>query len=158
MLTRAQGMPESVLEQIQKMIRDFVWDNQGPAPVNMTILAAEIDVGGMKILDIEMMNQAIEVMRLKSTATQGNGKHLPAEPECERPAQFTAPQAHSKHASDCKRLRCEAVSGQINRRDTDRKCVNVGAGRTVSIMIVTMTGHKRGVRIRTNAQEWRRVS
>ncbi|PBK66453.1 hypothetical protein ARMSODRAFT_986753 [Armillaria solidipes] len=33
-LTRAQGMPESVLLQIQKMVSDFAWDNQGKTPVN----------------------------------------------------------------------------------------------------------------------------
>ncbi|KAK0433680.1 hypothetical protein EV421DRAFT_1892885 [Armillaria borealis] len=65
-LTRAQGMPSQILMQLQKMISEFAWDNQGKAPVNKTILAAAKQDGGMQVLDISIRNQAIEVMRLKS--------------------------------------------------------------------------------------------
>ncbi|KAK0450872.1 hypothetical protein EV421DRAFT_1888685 [Armillaria borealis] len=61
-LTRAQGMPDSVLLQIQKMISNFAWDNL----LNRSIMSATIAEGGMQVLDIKIRNDVIEVMKLKS--------------------------------------------------------------------------------------------
>ncbi|KAK0215522.1 hypothetical protein IW262DRAFT_1299783 [Armillaria fumosa] len=38
-LTHVQGMPDTMTKQIEKLIKDFTWDNQGKAPVNKMILA-----------------------------------------------------------------------------------------------------------------------
>ncbi len=59
-------MPDSVLMQVQRMICNFAWDNQGKTPVNKSIMSAVIPDGGMQVLDIKMRNDAIEVMKLKS--------------------------------------------------------------------------------------------
>ncbi|PBK85250.1 hypothetical protein ARMGADRAFT_942241 [Armillaria gallica] len=65
-LTQAQGMLDSVLMQVQRMICNFAWDNQGKTSMNKSIMLAVIADGGMQVLDIKMRNDAIEVMKLKS--------------------------------------------------------------------------------------------
>ncbi|PBK67347.1 hypothetical protein ARMSODRAFT_989179 [Armillaria solidipes] len=62
----AQGMPNTVQLQLQKMIGNFTWDNQRKVLVNPTILAAAINKGGMQVLNISIRNQVIKVMRLQS--------------------------------------------------------------------------------------------
>lgn len=65
-LTRAQGMPAAVEKHLEHIIKNFGWDNEGKVPVNTTIMYAPKEMGGMQILDIQMRNQAIVIMRLKS--------------------------------------------------------------------------------------------
>lgn len=64
-LTRAQGMPNNVTKQINKIINDFLWEGKRTPPINFETITKEIE-GGKKILNIEIRNDAIELMKTKT--------------------------------------------------------------------------------------------
>ena len=64
-LTRAQGMPEQTCKKISKLMMDFVWDGDSHPRVSQKTLARPIEQGGLKLLDLETRNEAIDIMWLR---------------------------------------------------------------------------------------------
>lgn len=64
-MTATQGMPEQTQKTIQKIINNFIWEG-GKARVNSKTMSAPLDKGGMKVLDLQARNNAIDLMKLRS--------------------------------------------------------------------------------------------
>ena len=60
-----------MVQLLEKIIRNFIWDESKP-PVSMNTLYLPIAQGGIKLLDLESRNKAIEIMWLKSYLTLGH--------------------------------------------------------------------------------------
>lgn len=75
-MTDVQRMPEPVLKKLTKMIRDFVWDDKTHVPVAMDHLYLPVEEGGIKLLDLEARNEAIDVMWLRAYAAMGPDRPL----------------------------------------------------------------------------------
>ena len=63
-LIAVQGMPKSIENTFQKMTKEFIWKNRKPL-INKETLSLPREQGGLKILNIKLRNQAIEIMWLK---------------------------------------------------------------------------------------------
>ena len=73
-LTHAQGMPNKVQDEIQKMINKFIWEKE-VSSMNIGDLSWEIGYGGWKVLNIKMRNEAIDLMWVKDYLRMG--EHQP---------------------------------------------------------------------------------
>lgn len=63
--TRVQGMPREVCARVKTMIGNFIWgENKNPL-VSLDIMATDMNNGGKKVLDIDIRNEAIELMKLQ---------------------------------------------------------------------------------------------
>ena len=69
-LTRAQGMPETIQEEIQKMITEFIW-NKERATMSIEDIARSPDLGGRKVMNIAKRNEAIDLMWIKQYLNMG---------------------------------------------------------------------------------------
>ena len=66
-LTKAQGMPHTVVKSLHTIIRNFLWDGKKTPPgMSLNSLMKPIQKGGINLLDLEARNQAIELTWLKS--------------------------------------------------------------------------------------------
>ncbi|KAI0782455.1 hypothetical protein BC629DRAFT_1255719, partial [Irpex lacteus] len=65
-LAKAQGMPPQIESQLQKTIRNFIWDDAKTSPINLHTLTLPIKDGGIKLLDLRARNEAIELTWLRS--------------------------------------------------------------------------------------------
>ncbi|KAI0342568.1 hypothetical protein BDW22DRAFT_1299598, partial [Trametopsis cervina] len=65
-LAKVQGMPAHVEMQIRRITRNFVWKDANASPVGMDTLFLPIRDGGIKLVDIQTRNEAIELTWLKS--------------------------------------------------------------------------------------------
>ena len=64
-LTKAQGMPPHIETALTKIIRDFIWDNDGRQRIALEYLHSPLDQGGLNLLDIKARNEAIELVWLR---------------------------------------------------------------------------------------------
>jgi hypothetical protein len=69
-LAKVQSMPKQVEESLTKTIRNFMWEDRKP-PVNMSTLSLPVAQGGIKLLNLKIRNQAIDVMWLRSYLNLG---------------------------------------------------------------------------------------
>ncbi|KAL1946415.1 hypothetical protein VTO73DRAFT_15542 [Trametes versicolor] len=65
-LTAAQGMPPKILDRLNKMIADFVWDEAKHPPIKRETLHAPVQKGGLGMLNLSARNEAIQLMTMKS--------------------------------------------------------------------------------------------
>ena len=72
-LTRAQGMPNEVTDQLQKMINEFSWEKK-VSSMKIEDLAKEIEKGGRKVMDIKTRNEAIGLMWIKDYLRMGKDR------------------------------------------------------------------------------------
>ena len=64
-LTTVQGMPEHIENLLQKKINQFVWGGK-KGTINKNHLSAQLEKGGLNLLDIQAHNEAIDLMWLKT--------------------------------------------------------------------------------------------
>ena len=65
-LTKAQGMPETIRDALTKEVRNFIWDDTEHVPrLGMNHLTDTKDVRGLKLLDLKIRNEAIELIWLR---------------------------------------------------------------------------------------------
>ena len=64
-LAKVQTMPKQIESTLTKIIRDFMWNGKKPS-VNIDTLYLPVEQGGVKLLDLKVRNQAIDIMWLKS--------------------------------------------------------------------------------------------
>ena len=72
-LTKVQGMPRSVEEELNRQIRHFTWNHEKADTVNQVQMYAQHEKGGKRILDIEARNEAIHLTWLKAYLNLGEG-------------------------------------------------------------------------------------
>jgi len=65
-LTKAQGMPPTIIEALNKLIKEFIWGQGSKPRIAMATLQRPINEGGLNLLDIESRNDAIEIIWLKA--------------------------------------------------------------------------------------------
>jgi len=61
-LTRVQGMPQSIEQQIRHVIPNFICNGKLVSPVDAGTLASDLTEGGQNVLDLEARNEAINIM------------------------------------------------------------------------------------------------
>ena len=65
-LAKAQGMPDNIRIALTKEIKDFIWEEGSHAPsLSMTHLESDKKDGGIKLLNLKIRNEAIELIWLK---------------------------------------------------------------------------------------------
>ena len=65
-LSQAQGMPKEIEETLNRTIKAFIWkDDSSPRIANET-LRNSIAEGGLDLLDLEIRNEAIDIIWLKA--------------------------------------------------------------------------------------------
>ena len=72
-LTRAQGMPKEVADEIRKAVSSFVWGKR-TATMGIRDAAKSPEYGGRKILDIVKRNEAIDLMWVKQYLNMGTNR------------------------------------------------------------------------------------
>jgi ribonuclease HI/exonuclease III len=75
-LMTVQDIPESILEELDRNIRRFIWGDKTNSPVCADYLFAPIGQGGKKVLDIRARAEAIIIMRLKTYLNLGETRPL----------------------------------------------------------------------------------
>ncbi|KAF8267288.1 hypothetical protein EI94DRAFT_1581726, partial [Lactarius quietus] len=65
-LAKVQGMPQQTEKAIQKIINEFLWDNEKPPCIATSTLELPLEKGGLNLLSVNTRNEAIEIMWLKS--------------------------------------------------------------------------------------------
>ena len=53
-------IPEHFIKEIEKLIFDFIWDAK-PAKIKKSTIIGETNQGGLKMIDFNIMNQALKV-------------------------------------------------------------------------------------------------
>ena len=64
-LTKAQGMPKTVLSALTKLTRDFVWNQRKSSPIALSRLCSPRHEGGLNLLDLPSRNAPIETTWLQ---------------------------------------------------------------------------------------------
>jgi ribonuclease HI len=72
-LSRAQGMPERIQNELQKLINSFVWEKE-ISSMKIGDLSMDIDKGGRRVMDIKARNEAINLMWVKDYLRMGNNR------------------------------------------------------------------------------------
>ena len=60
-LAKVQGMPESALKTLKKLIKNFAWSSESKPTISMQHMSSGISEGGKKVLDIYACNKAIQL-------------------------------------------------------------------------------------------------
>lgn len=74
-LTKVQGMPKEIEDNLEKIIRTFMWENSSPR-VNMGMLHEPIERGGRNLLDIRSRNEAIHLLDERLHETRCDKTHM----------------------------------------------------------------------------------
>lgn len=64
-LTKAQGMPENILNRLVKVVADFVWKGDKHPRISRDVLYGTIAEGGIGLLDIKARNDAAELVWMR---------------------------------------------------------------------------------------------
>ena len=75
-LAKAQGMPPHIEVAINKMIRDFIWDNDTHPRIALKHLYRPLDEGGLNLLDITTRNEAIELVWLRDYLNLSSSRQM----------------------------------------------------------------------------------
>lgn len=62
--TQVNGMPKDIQKELTRMIRNFLWDGRSPT-ISLRTLEQKTQDGGLGVMNLEMRNKAITIMRLK---------------------------------------------------------------------------------------------
>ena len=73
-LTKVQGMPKSVENDLNNLIRKFMWNYEKIDSINQSQMHAPHKKGGKKLLDIEARNKAIHLTWLKTYLNFGSDR------------------------------------------------------------------------------------
>lgn len=71
-LVKVQGMPESAIKSLKKLIRNFMWSGKNRPTISMGHMSSTTEEGGKKVLDITMRNEAIQLMWVQAYLRMGN--------------------------------------------------------------------------------------
>ena len=65
-LAKVQGMPETTIKTLEKLIRNFAWSGKNKPTISMAHMSAGMEAGGKKVLDIQARNEAIQLTWIQS--------------------------------------------------------------------------------------------
>ncbi len=65
-LTMVQRMPDTIRTRLNKLIREYLWDDRHTPPVALDYTYLPVGRGGLGIMDLETRNEAIDIMWLKA--------------------------------------------------------------------------------------------
>jgi hypothetical protein len=65
-LTQAQGMPRETEDTLNRMIKNFIWEDDSSPRIANETLRNPIAEGGLNLLDLEIRNEAIDIIWLKA--------------------------------------------------------------------------------------------
>ena len=65
-LSQAQGMLKVIEETLNRIIKNFVWEGDSSPRIANDTLRNPIEEGGLNLLDLEIRNEAIDIMWLKA--------------------------------------------------------------------------------------------
>ena len=71
-LAKVQGMPESAIKSLEKLIRNFMWSSENRPTISMGHMLSTTEEGGKKVLDIAMRNEAIQLTWVQAYLRMGN--------------------------------------------------------------------------------------
>ncbi len=75
-LTTVQRMPETICKRLNKIIRDYLWEDRRNTPVGMKHVCLPVDQGGLGMVHLESRNEAIDIMWLKAYLCMGQERPL----------------------------------------------------------------------------------
>ncbi|KAI0822594.1 hypothetical protein BC628DRAFT_1290311, partial [Trametes gibbosa] len=70
-LTNVQRMPKSVMIRLNKLMREYIWNDKASPPVQFDCLTLPLEQGGLGLLDLASRNESIDVVWLKSYLEMG---------------------------------------------------------------------------------------
>ena len=73
-LTKVQGMPKNIENDLKSLIKQFMWNYEKTDTVNHPQMCAPFQKGGKKILDIEARNKVIHLTWLKTYLNIGEDR------------------------------------------------------------------------------------
>ncbi len=73
-LTAVQRMPEPIRVRLDKIIRNYIWNDRRNSPVGIKHLHLPVNQGGLGLLDLEARNEAVDVMWLKAYLDLSNNR------------------------------------------------------------------------------------
>ena len=73
-LTKVQGMPKNIENDLKSLIKQFTWNYEKTDTVNHPQMCAPFQKGGKKVLDIEARNKAIHLTWLKTYLNIGEDR------------------------------------------------------------------------------------
>jgi len=65
-MTQAQGMPDQIISTLNKVTNNFIWDDRLGARIAIKHLQQPKEKGGLGLLNIQIRNEAIDLMWLKA--------------------------------------------------------------------------------------------
>jgi hypothetical protein len=65
-LTQAQGMPKETEDALNRTIKNFIWEDDSSPRIANETLRNPLTEGGLDLLDLEVRNEAIDIMWLKT--------------------------------------------------------------------------------------------
>ncbi len=65
-LSQAQGMLKVIEETLNRIIKNFIWEGDSSPRIANDMLRNPIEEGGLNLLDLEIRNEAIDIMWLKA--------------------------------------------------------------------------------------------
>lgn len=71
-LAKVQGMPESAIKTLERLIRNFAWSGESNPTVAMAHMTNDIELGGKKVLDIGARNEAIQLTWVQAYLKMGD--------------------------------------------------------------------------------------
>ncbi|KAF5328335.1 hypothetical protein D9619_013331 [Psilocybe cf. subviscida] len=79
-LTNIQGMPLAVEKQLDKICREYAWDNEGRAMVNTQTMANSLADGGKGVINVKQQNDAIVLAQIRDFLAPSNDAEKPWAP------------------------------------------------------------------------------
>lgn len=73
-LADVQRMPKAVVKRLNKLIRNYVWDDKPHVPIATEYLYLPVSEGGVGLLDLEARNEALDIMWLKEYLRYGEDR------------------------------------------------------------------------------------
>ena len=71
-LAKVQGMPESAIKSLKKLIQNFAWSGENRPTISMGHMSSTAEEGGKKVLDIATRNEAIQLTWVQAYLRMGN--------------------------------------------------------------------------------------
>ena len=71
-LAKVQGIPETALKTLERLIRKFSWNGESNPTISMAHMTSYPDNGGKKVLDIQARNDAIQLTWVQAYLKMGD--------------------------------------------------------------------------------------
>ncbi len=73
-LSDVQHMPPQICRRLERILREYLWNDRVIPPVSMEYACASREVGGLGILDLRTRNEALDIMWARSYLNYGHDR------------------------------------------------------------------------------------